>query len=474
MPTVAQWVNGLSWRTDLYIGLVELSVPPEVQSGPVAGSISADSRDSPPQLSQFTLLIDVVRLIDLAPALEYLEFYRIENFERRRFQFDTSLIAANRDEVRSFFQGFDPDDGRQWRLFQVSRTPDKGVEVLLYEDLALGAASHVWLTMTEQVPSGIQALLEQFSSLEDLSDATSDELQNIVQAINSGPGGSVAIYDVGQGNCNSLSDSSGSPVLYFDFGHPLSINAHTAPVPPPVFALSAAVPIILSHWDYDHWGAAKRPKPQRWLAAAIQATWIAPRQYLGPMHLSLAAAIVRNGQLLVWGNSGPSHIGFANGEVLRCTGPNTMRRQERNDSGLALYATDSGAAYQVMRDPILLPADAEFCFIPLPQSFSMTALLGLVASHHGGAIAHPPSVALNQQSILAVSVGAGNSYRHPSPSAYQVYQSAGWAVIKETRVRPTPCQISNAYVGGIGLNLTGGTATPACCQLAPCTLCIVQ
>lgn len=473
MTKVTDWLRENHFRHDLFIGLVELSVPPEQQSGPM-GSLGADSRDMQSMSSPFTFVADVVNLREIGQALAFYEDLGPRRFPRARFQFDTSLLAGNRQEIISYFQGFEPDAGRQWWMFELSRIPSHGVEVLLYEDLALGAATQAWLTTTKQVPSGIQSVLESFATLDDLPDAPGSDLQAEFDWVSTGPDASVAVFDVGQGNCNAILNSSGVPALYFDFGRPLSMNAHTTPAAIPKFYIGPDVPIVLSHWDFDHWGAAKRPKPIRWLIAAVSATWIAPRQYLGPMHLSLAAAIVANGRLLVWGRGGPSSIAFPNGEAVLCTGPNNLRREERNDSGLALYAIETDSISQGLADPVLLPGDAEFCFIPPPASFQTVGLLGLVASHHGGAIGCSPPHPFRQQSILAMSVGANNTYHHPSPSAIQMYQQVGWSNIKETRIRPTACGLSSCYIGGIAMSLRGGTSLPKCCVHAPYRMCTVQ
>lgn len=478
MTKVTDWLRKNHFRRDLFIGVVELSVPPEQQSGP-KGSLGADSRDMQPLSSPLTLLADVVNLREIGQALASYEDLGPREFRRARFQFDTSLLAGNRQEIENYFQGFEPSAGRQWWLFELSRSPSRGVEVLLYEDLALGDATQAWLITTERVPSGIQSVLESFATLDDLPDAPESDLQAEFGKVSAGPDASVAVFDVGQGNCNAILNNSGVPALYFDFGRPLSFNAHTAPAAIPKFYIGPDVPIVLSHWDFDHWGAAKRPKPIHWLNAAVSATWIAPRQYLGPMHLSLAAAIVANGQLLVWGIGGPSSIAFPNGEVVLCTGPNNLRREERNDSGLALYAMETDSISQGLADPILLPGDAEFCFVPPPASFQTVGLLGLVASHHGGAIGCSPPQPMRPHSlrpppILALSVGANNTYHHPSPSAIQMYQQVGWSNIKETRIRPAACGLSSCHVGGIAMSLRGGTSLPKCCVHAPYRMCTVQ
>lgn len=277
---------------NVFIGLVELSVPPEPQSG-LQDSLSADSRDMQSPSSSFTFVADVARVGDIGRALVNYSMLGPMMFPgtdfppgwRRRFfpenhRFDTSLIAGNRQEIEKHFEGFEPNDGRQWWMFELSRTQSDGVKVLLYEDLALGEGTNLWLTMTQRVPSSIQSFLERVSTLEFLLDAPESELRAELGKVSAGLNASVAVFDVGQGNCNAILDNSGVPALYFDYGRPLSMNAHTAPAATPKFYIGPDVPIVLSHWDFDHWGAAKRPKPMRWLKAAVSATWIAPRQYL--------------------------------------------------------------------------------------------------------------------------------------------------------------------------------------------------
>ena len=116
------------------------------------------------------------------------------------------------------------------------------------------------------------------------------------------------VHDVGQASCVTVLDQYFDPVCNFDFGWPISFNRKTAPaVKPPCF--QSRVPVVLSHWDMDHWGLAIRSFPTRAVGRSIGVTfhasalgreWIVPGfgaawggVRLGPIALSFCAALKR-------------------------------------------------------------------------------------------------------------------------------------------------------------------------------------
>src|SRR5229473_4093727 len=185
-----------------------------------------------------------------------------------------------------------------------------------------------------------------------------DAPRDVISAALSGRASSyLAVYDVGQGNCNALCDSA--PTWYFDFGGGCLWNARTYPVPLR-FCFKYNPPIVLSHWDFDHWfSAAKNDR-------AKAALWIVPRQTIGPRTWKFAAELYLKGSFRVWG--GIDRVAVPDGEIVRCTGPES----DKNSSGLA-------AVVSLKAGTGLLPGDAAYSRIPkCPNTLS-----ALVAMHHG-------------------------------------------------------------------------------------------
>src|SRR5262249_13535328 len=159
------------------------------------------------------------------------------------------------------------------------------------------------------------------------------------------------------------------------------------------FCFTNQPPIILTHWDFDHWSSAHRD------ANSLTSTWIAPRQSVGPTHVALMASIMKTGRLLLLSPTFPS--GWRKQMYLEyCTG------KGRNHSGIALTLSQKlKGGGQLM----LFPGDARYDYIP---SFAATNYLSVVVPHHGGDMKKRlaptcPGVAASR---LVYSFGAGNSF----------------------------------------------------------------
>jgi beta-lactamase superfamily II metal-dependent hydrolase len=217
----------------------------------------------------------------------------------------------------------------------------------------------------------------------------------------------VSVYNVGQGNCSALCVGE-APVLYFDTGGGCLQNTKTYPTVLD-FCVSHAPPVVLSHWDFDHWFSAYK------VAALRSLEWLVPDQgSVGRRTLAFAQTLP-NARL--W--PGRSHT-FGAGTIVQCTG------KTRNDSGLALFAGTTAGS-------VLLPADAEFGFIPVPSG--TRALAGLVATHHGSRHVGSPVPKPASGAKLAYSFGNGNTFGHPTVAAVARYQAEGW-LLADTRESP--------------------------------------
>src|SRR5262249_38991336 len=140
-------------------------------------------------------------------------------------------------------------------------------------------------------PRAVQAQIELVSgdfgrvlasafSLDHVKDANPAEIWNLLStAVHA-----IVALDVGQGNATALSGDVGDIALYFDFGGGVISNTKTFPKNHAHFCLRPAMPIVLSHWDWDHWSSAERAG-----SSSYDCKWIVPRQPLGANHRKHAA-----------------------------------------------------------------------------------------------------------------------------------------------------------------------------------------
>jgi hypothetical protein len=275
----------------------------------------------------------------------------------------------------------------------------------LYRDLDAVQTEPARLAVLAAPSPDMRAALTDLVGLKDVPEATATELDLLDQ-----PADFVSVYHVGQGNLNALCDKRGVPLLYFDFGGGCLRNAGTYPVGLPF--CGNAKPVLLSHWDFDHWfSATKFTFPPGTL-------WIAPDQTIGPRTKKFVhhLAVKQGVNLVRWPAATASHkAGVVS--VTRCTG------QSKNDSGLALWCD----AYTGI---VLSPGDATFDYVPIPPAVR-SPLAGLVASHHGAAHLGAPVPKPTKGGVLAFSFGSGNSFKHPTGSRH-LYSSEGWKAQYDT------------------------------------------
>jgi len=238
-----------------------------------------------------------------------------------------------------------------------------------------------------------------------------DRLQNQFSHVN--------VYKVGQGNCIGLVNSANRPLLYYDVGGGFNANADTYP---PNFKLCNTnnPPVILSHWDQDHYQTAVLDQEEK----IFNSKWLAPIQKIGPTARHIAFALERRQNLICWNESLPQRLDFTNFTIVKCTG----NSKNKNSSGLALFVN------QQDNNHILLPGDAKFEKIP---DCSIEQFTGLVASHHGayGEIKGLPVA--NFPGMLVYSYGLHpdgsiNSHKHPHEPAKTAYMNKGWCDVRET------------------------------------------
>jgi hypothetical protein len=133
----------------------------------------------------------------------------------------------------------------------------------------------------------------------------------------------VAVFDVGQGNCNAIIDADGRIQAYYDFGY--STEGDKFPTPPLLPCFCDRPLIILSHWDQDHINLSKH------VPECLTSEWLVPQQVHSDFATKLQKRIKNAGGILHTVPYGsPNHMLFPWGYVERASGANT----DVNGSGL--------------------------------------------------------------------------------------------------------------------------------------------
>lgn len=297
----------------------------------------------------------------------------------------------------------------------------------------------------------------------------------------------VVVYDVGQANWNALVDAGNCPNsppkvhLFFDFGVPSGFNTATLPTPrlDPLSSPTAGspAPVILSHWDLDHWAGAAGHQPLfggpakskcgitiNWdPRAVVDRTWLVPNQgrkasgqRVSPTAWRLALALHRNGNLMIWPHQMDSVQSSRGDWIVKCV-PQPGVRRDNNNTGLAF----SAMLCNVYGDYALCPGDAEYSSVFANVTTHMD-VFHLVASHHGGNLVHPAYIPIAYEprmSLMAVSHGA--KYRHPAPQAMREHAHRHWGTPCETHTRRT---LAGHTSGTVGLPYWRRPVNQATCQ----------
>jgi len=332
-------------------------------------------------------------------------------------------VAAEMDTVMirakvSLWDGFShwwhwPDppfafDDTWWRLSVTDAL--RGLPIVQHDNVNDPTGVDRYLEDIVPVGSQTRARLDHFISLTGADPVDEDEVGAILTLDEAGPS-IVGAYDVGQGSANALCDDTGRPLVYVDLGGGVYQNAKSYPYQPgdDPFCCAHDQPVLLSHWDSDHWVSADK-FPQY-----TALTWIVPRQSLGPSHLKFAAKVKANGSLRVFDPPAgwTAHTGV--GLLQRCTGIN------KNDSGFALLGPDPDEL------PVLLPGDCGYQHIP---DTGDQRLGGLVATHHGGVLKAAARASIPGPNgpgrAITYSWGDPNSYGHPRSPTVQAHEYVGW------------------------------------------------
>lgn len=241
----------------------------------------------------------------------------------------------------------------------------------------------------------------------------------------------LAAYDVGQGNSNALLVEHlqiASPTIYYDLGAGVYRNQHTTPIGL-VFCFTRTPPILLSHWDADHWAGAYANSVGGTYPALGQ-NWYAPLQTVGPVHVAFAHDVFTGGGSMstyapLSGVIGTSTLGTTQTLRFICGSGSDW-----NNTGIVVAVEDD--VLQPGRSWILT-GDCDYDFFM--NQLNPLSPVGLVAPHHGADLASgvnaPAPVALNNgYRRLVYSFGAGNKHgkkQHPTAIGMQLHSTPGWS-----------------------------------------------
>lgn len=310
----------------------------------------------------------------------------------------------------------------------------------------------------ERVPDDLaQALTAAFTLDADVASQSEIEvaLANLTGAIDW-----IGVYDVGQGGANGLCDGSETPLAYFDLGGGVLGNTSTFPAGLLTDVCYVhAPPVVLSHWDWDHWSSGNT-FPQ-----AQTLKWIVPNQSLGAVHTTFAAALSTAGNLLVWPPGLPD-VTVGNVTIRKCT------HAGRNHSGLALDVTGPNGEL-----PILLTGDARYTAVPGAVGRRYTSV---IAPHHGADMhSHATPVGGTAPGArTAYTYGPGNTFTHPRPVTEQDHHNNGWLHASQGAATPLDRHTATRPGGGlghIGLTWSAGATLPGhACGQPGCAVGLVQ
>ncbi|HEX9982652.1 MAG TPA: hypothetical protein VGF69_05285 [Thermoanaerobaculia bacterium] len=151
----------------------------------------------------------------------------------------------------------------------------------------------------------------------------------------------VGVCNIGQGNLNPLYGGNGRIIAYYDFGFPKTQEKRSAPELQYAPCLHDDPPIILSHWDWDHYSMARRQR-ESW-----DMRWIAPQQHIGsPATREIYGRVLASatGEMRIWpgaaaGAAVPEHLRLPWGFLERGVIHDQLgdSSEDLNDGGLAMY-----------------------------------------------------------------------------------------------------------------------------------------
>lgn len=312
-------------------------------------------------------------------------------------------IIEIRAEIEGAFQDLRLDPNDPWLALVLD---ENGDDAIYYANL-FAEGRPIAVRDIDELAAELRARLNAVFSIEEFV-ASEDEVRHALAPLGV-PGllDYVVVYDVGQGSANGLCDGDGAPHAYADIGGGVLGNKSTFDNRLNAMCFTYNPPIILSHWDWDHWSSGMR-FPQ-----AQQMDWIVPLQGLGAVHSAFAAMLAQNGRLKVWSPGLPS-LSVGQVTIRACQG------NGRNHSGLAVEVAGPRG-----EPPMLLSGDARYNVVPGALT---TKWHCVIVPHHGADMrnAQVPGSTHSTSSRAAYSCGPANSFQHPRTVTQANHHANGW------------------------------------------------
>ncbi|WP_394125617.1 hypothetical protein [Vibrio hepatarius] len=232
------------------------------------------------------------------------------------------------------------------------------------------------------------------------------------------------VINVGQGSANSIclidrecgvEPHNPQEILYLALGGGVVANSSTYPN---TLTLSPAesVPVVLCHWDMDHWISGK-------VQAAVRETqWLVPEQKnLGISHLKFAQELSNQSRLNIW----PKGLKSVKTSLIDVHKLPTS--QNRNYSGLVSIVKSSKNGEK----NAIYTGDAPFSRCKdFLRDYDISAV---ITPHHGGDMPHRAIPKAPNKHVVVSSFGNNNTFKHPFEgsktrpiSTKQRYLDKGW------------------------------------------------
>lgn len=333
-----------------------------------------------------------------------------------------------------------------WYRFELSRVPSNfSVQLSGSEESASELFLHNAVKPSDDIVKKLDALT---STVVDI-DADTETFNKIISdAIGDKKNLNVTVVDVGQGALAALHQPHEMPILFFDLGWPTMFQRNTAPRKKPDLRHNSA-PVVLSHWDWDHWGMAldtaswdrrKNMWKLTWDEDALARPWIVPgvganwgQVKISALHWRFALALRRRGVLNFWPDF-LSEINIPGALSIFKLGSTVLN--DRNQNGLVMVVEGS-QNIEGKTNAILLPGDADYKWMPFFQAGASNPYLftGLAATHHGGRFDSSVTPVASPYACLAISAGRKNQFEHPKVDSQAEYLKHGWEYQAVTKVR---------------------------------------
>ena len=276
---------------------------------------------------------------------------------------------------------------------------------------------------------------------------TAAEVSKLLQSKSKDPQATtLVVADIGQGACQLIANENGG-LFISDFGYgrgPEDVMYRVNEM----FEWDLRIPVVLSHWDRDHYGIALSylardalDKGRTDRVLPWKRTWIVPQLITGILARRLRDLIKNSGGTLVEFPLEESDVRWGNITISNCNAISTSKIDKNNNGALAFWYGNRSDGFT------LYPGDANYEAIRIPKD-AKDRINVLIATHHGslrsiksagkGTGSTIPTAAKSpittvytgekkskfnkvDVGITMFSYGAGNSYNHSVDSVRDYY-----------------------------------------------------